>query len=192
MNRSLFAREILPLALLFAVLVLATLLTDALLHRFERVWVGRYLGIPGVLLIAASMTYSLRKRKLITLGNPVKLLTLHKAVAWTGSLLVLVHAGIHFNAILPWLAVAAMLVNVASGLTGTFLISRARIHVEGRRKSLVEQGLNPAEIELRLFGDATTLDFLKGWRVLHLPIALTFAALALAHLITIFLFWGWR
>jgi hypothetical protein len=47
-------------------------------------------------------------------------------MAWLGSLLVLVHAGIHFNALLGWMAVAAMLINVASGLTGKFLVERAR------------------------------------------------------------------
>jgi hypothetical protein len=30
---------------------------------------------------------------------------LHERMAWPGSLLILVHAGIHFNAVLAWLAV---------------------------------------------------------------------------------------
>lgn len=192
MNRSLFRREVLPLALLFAALVAATLLVDAFLHRIQIVWVGRYLGIPGVLLIVVSMFYSLRKRKIVARGNPASLLRAHKAMAWFGSLLVLVHAGIHFNAILPWMAIAAMLTNVVSGLTGAFLLGRARTHVESRRKSMAERGLSPAEIETRLFWDATTLDLLKGWRIVHLPIALAFAGLAVGHILVVFLFWGWR
>lgn len=192
MNRSLFRREVLPLTLLFAALVAATLLVDAGLHKADSVWVGRYLGIPGVLLIAASMLYSLRKRKVVAVGNPASLLKMHKAMAWSGSLLVMVHAGIHFNAVLPWLAIAAMLANVVSGLVGTFLLGRARTHVESRRKAMVERGLSPSEIETRLFGDASTLDLLKGWRVVHLPIALAFATLAVGHILVIFLFWGWR
>ena len=38
----------------------------------------------------------------------------HELLAWLGSLLVLVlvHAGVHFNAIHGWLAVWAMLINV--------------------------------------------------------------------------------
>lgn len=192
MNRSLVRREVLPLALIFAGLVIAALLGDALLHRLQLVWVGRYLGIPGVLLIVVSMLYSLRKHKLISLGQPAQLLRLHKWLAWAGSFLVLVHAGIHFNAVLPWLAIAAMLVNVVSGLTGTFLLGRARKHVDGRRLALAEGGLDAAEIEARLFWDATTLDLLKGWRVVHLPIAMAFVVLAVAHIVSIFVFWGWR
>lgn len=192
MERSLFRRDILPLTLLFAGLVVATLLFDALLHYLGLVWVGRYLGIPGVLLILVAMQYSLRKHKLIHSGNPLSLLKRHKFLAWLGSLLVLVHAGIHFNAILPWLAVAAMLVNVVSGLIGTFLLTRARQHVEARRQHLTAQGMSKDAVEDRLFWDATTLEILKNWRIVHLPIALGFAMLALGHLISIFLFWGWR
>lgn len=192
MNRSLLRRDVVPPALLFAGLALATLLLDALLHQWQLVWVGRYLGIPGVLLILVSMRYSLRKRKYIQSGNPLKLLKLHKTLAWLGSLLVLVHAGIHFNAILPWLAVAAMLVNVASGLTGSYLLGRARSHLESRRKQLLDQGLDVEAVETQLLADSATLDLLKKWRVVHLPIALAFATLALAHILSIFLFWGWR
>lgn len=192
MDRSLLQRDVLPLALLFAALVAATLLVDALLHKLDIVWIGRYLGIPGMLLIAASMLYSLRKHKIILSGSPTRLLKMHKAMAWFGALLVLVHAGIHFNAVLPWLAIAAMLINVVSGLTGTFLIGRARTHVESRRKSMAARGLSAAEIETQLFWDATTLDLLKNWRVVHLPIALAFAALAIGHILVIFLFWNWR
>jgi hypothetical protein len=93
-----------------------------LLHVVNAVWIGRYLGIPGTLLILGSFGYSLRKRQMIKAGKPAQLLRLHERMAWAGSLLLLVHAGIHFNAILGWLAVFAMLLNVGSGLTGKFLL----------------------------------------------------------------------
>jgi hypothetical protein len=118
MKARLFSREVLPFYGALFALAAVTVLSDALLHLLNAVWIGRWLGIPGTLLILASLAYSARKRKLITSGKPVQLLRLHEWMAWAGSLLVLVHAGIHFNAILGWLAVAAMLVNVGSGLTG--------------------------------------------------------------------------
>ena len=31
-----------------------------------------------------------------------------------------------------------------------------------------------------------------AWRSVHIPITLAFAVLALAHIIAVFLFWGWR
>lgn len=70
-------REVLRFFLLFAALVAVALLIDAVLHVFDAVWVGRYLGIPGTLLILGSFGYSLRKRKLISAGKPALLLRLH-------------------------------------------------------------------------------------------------------------------
>ncbi len=119
MRSSLLGREIIPFYLWFIALIGATLLLDAVLHILDLVWLGRYLGIPGMLLILASFGHSLRKRRTIHSNNPVRLLRLHERIAWMGSVLVLVHAGIHFNALLAWLAVVAMVINIGSGLTGT-------------------------------------------------------------------------
>ena len=188
----LFTREVIPFFLQLALLGLAALATDALLHWLNAVWIGRYLGIAGVLLIIGSFGYSLRKRKLITIGKPATLLRLHEGMAWAGALLILVHAGIHFNAILAWLAVWAMLVNIASGLTGKFLLQRARKRLEETTQRLRAQGLSSAEREDRLYWDSLTFDAVKQWRTVHYPITLAFAVLALAHVVSIFLFWGWK
>ena len=192
MKISLFSREVVPFFLWLALLAFAALAIDALLHWLDAVWVGRYLGIPGVLLIIGSFGYSLRKRKLITTGQPAPLLRLHERMAWTGSLLILVHAGIHFNAILGWLAVWAMLINIASGLTGKFLLQRARIRLEETKKQMRAEGLSGTELEDRLYWDSLTFDAVKQWRVVHYPITLAFAVLALGHIVSIFLFWGWK
>ena len=62
---SLWRNHILPFTLLVTLLGVATVIGDYLLHRLDLVWVGRYLGIPGTLLIIGSLIYSLRKRKFI-------------------------------------------------------------------------------------------------------------------------------
>ncbi|HEY8904655.1 MAG TPA: hypothetical protein VIM63_01315, partial [Rhodoferax sp.] len=62
MNQSLWRGHILPFSLLLGVLAAATFSGDYLLHRLNLVWVGRYLGILGTLLIISSFYYSLRKR----------------------------------------------------------------------------------------------------------------------------------
>lgn len=192
MQARLLRREVLPFLASFIALALVSLLADALLHLFDAVWIGRYLGIPGTLLILGSIGYSLRKRKWIKRGHPAKLLRWHEFMAWLGSLLVLVHAGIHFNAILGWLAVWAMLVNVGSGLTGKFLLDRSRQRLEQARQRMRERGLSPEELDERLYWDSLTFDAVKHWRVVHLPITLAFAVLATAHIVAIFLFWGWK
>lgn len=192
MMGSLLSREVLPFLAAFAALVASALLIDAALHLVGAVWIGRYLGIPGVLLILFSFRYSLRKRGWIKTGSPVPLLRLHERVAWTGAMLVLVHAGIHFNAVLAWLAICAMLINVASGLTGKFLLQRSRKRLDETKQHLREQGLTAGEIETRLYWDSFTVDVVKQWRRVHFPITLAFAVLATAHILAVFIFWSWR
>ena len=192
MKANLLWREVLPFFLALGALAVAALALDALLHVLDVVWIGRYLGIPGTLLIIASFSYSMRKRNLIKAGQPAQLLRLHERMAWLGSLLVLVHAGIHFNAILGWLAVWAMLINVASGLTGKFLLKRARVRLEDSRQRLRDEGLSMRQLEERLYWDSMTFDAVKAWRTVHFPITLAFGVLAVAHIVSIFLFWGWK
>jgi hypothetical protein len=190
-SANLFSRTALPFYLSLLALAAAALLVDAALHLLDIVWVGRYLGIPGSLLIIGSFGYSLAKRRIIK-GKPAPLLRVHERMAWAGSLLVLVHAGIHFNAILAWLAVAAMLVNIASGLTGKYLLQRARLRLEAARQKLRDEGITGAELDERNYWDSLTFDAVNQWRAVHYPITLAFAVLAIAHIIAIFLFWGWK
>ena len=192
MKTSLFMREVLPFYTSLAALVLAALVADAGLHLAGIVWIGRYLGIPGILLIIGSFGHSLRKRKVIDGGNPVFWLRLHERMAWAGSLLVLVHAGVHFNAVLAWLALLAMMINVCSGLTGKYLLQRAQRWMMQARTDLQGQGLPPEDISQRLYWDSLTFDLVKQWRKVHLPISLAFAVLATAHVISTFIFWGWK
>lgn len=191
MTTSLWRKHVLPFTLLLGLLAAATLAGDYLLHRLNLVWVGRYLGIPGTLLIIGSLVYSMRKRKYITSGDPKTLLTLHEIGTWLGSLMVLLHAGIHFNAILPWLATVAMGINVISGMVGKMLLGRSREHVLGQRDHYQLRGLSKAEVERAVFWDAVMLDAMTKWRKVHIPIFIVFTVLALGHIVSIFLFWGW-
>ncbi|MGE3744377.1 MAG: hypothetical protein AB7G25_01455 [Sphingomonadaceae bacterium] len=192
MGIGLFIREILPFYFRLVVLAAVTLFIDLILHLTDLVWIGRYLGIPGVILIVLSFGHSLRKRGLMQSDNPIRLLRLHEWLAWIGSTFVLVHAGIHFNAVLAWLAVAAMALNITSGLTGKFLVQRAQRWMKQTKADLRDAGLTDTEIEQRLFWDSLAAGLVRKWRTIHLPIALAFAVLATAHILSTFLFWGWK
>lgn len=192
MKVRLLVAEILPFYARLLGLAAATLLCDLALHLGNLVWIGRYLGIPGVILILASFGHSLRKRGLIRSRNPTRLLRLHEWLAWLGATLVLVHAGIHFNAALAWLATFAMALNIVSGLTGKYLVLRAQRWLKAARGALDVQGLSAAEIEQQLFWDSLVAAGVRKWRAIHIPISVTFAVLAGAHIVAVFLFWGWK
>lgn len=177
---------------MFGALILATAITDVLLHQFELVWVGRWLGISGTILILLSFFYSMRKRKMINFGNPKTLLILHETLTLIGALMILVHAGIHIYTILPWLALIAMVVSVISGMTGRYLLGRSLRFMAEKKDIYSNQGLSEEAIEKKLFWDATTFELMKKWRAVHLPITFVFAVLSITHILSIFLFWQWK
>ncbi len=188
MKPSIFIKYVLPFIQWYALLILLAIGIDYILHRFHLAWVGRYLGFVGTSIILVSFIYSLRKRKIIEAGSPKKLLLLHEYLAWVGSLMLLVHAGIHFSAQLPWLAIYMMLIAVASGLVGKFLLKRATDSLKERKQNLLNQGINSEDAEKKLFFDSLTVDLMKKWRVVHLPITIIFAILALLHILIILMF----
>lgn len=113
-------------------------------------------------------------------------------MAWAGSLLVLVHAGIHFNAWLAWLATWAMLINVCSGLTGKYLLQSARKRFATTQARLRNEGVPEDEMEAHTYFDSITVDVVKKWRLVHVPISISFAVLALAHICVEVWYWGFR
>lgn len=192
MERSLISKKVMPFLLMFIALIVTTAILDAVLHLLDLTWIGRWLGIPGVLLIMLSFLYSMRKRKKISFGKPKTLLKLHEVLTWTGALMVLVHAGIHVYAILPWLALVAMMVNIISGMTGQYLLDQSRRYITEKKAHQAEQGLVGDEAERALFWDAVTLDTMKKWRAVHFPITLMFVVLGTTHIFSILLYWQWK
>lgn len=164
--------DVLLLAGLFCALPVAAAAIDALLHRADAGSLGRWLGLPGTLLILFSFVYSLRKRGFLRKGSLTGLLRLHEAMAWTGSLLVLVHAGVHLNAVLPWLALLALWINLVSGLTGKYILRRSQ---DGAGE---EPGLDRARWS----------HWMNRWREIHVPLALTLAGLTALHVLTILMY----
>jgi hypothetical protein len=84
-----------------------------------------------------------------------------------------------------------MSVNVVSGLVGKFLLERSRRYVLEERQDLQRLGLQQSEIDQAVFWDAVTLEAMTKWRKVHIPIFIVFAVLALGHIVSILLFWGW-
>ena len=192
MEKSLLRQEVVPFLLKTSILIIVAVLSDLVMHEFGYEWVGRYLGIPGTILIILSFLYSLRKRKMITIGNPKTLLSLHETLTWVGSLLVLMHASVHFYTILPWLATIGLLINVISGLVGQHLLQRSRKHLLELEEKYRLRGMSKDDIEREVFWDSVTYDLMAKWRIVHFPISLAFIVLTAGHIISIFLFWEWR
>jgi hypothetical protein len=183
-----FTTYVLPFLQWFALMILVAIVIDFALHLLKLSSVGRYMGYAGTFTIIGSFVYSLRKRKIINTGSPKTYLQVHEYMAWGGSVMILVHAGIHFNALLPWLALLMMVIAVASGLVGKFLLKKASLAHKDNLQLLLKKGASKEEAEKQLFFESITVDLMKKWRVVHLPITLLFALLALIHIVTVFMF----
>ena len=188
MKSSLLLKDVLPFTLWYGLMIFLAIGADAVLHRLDMVFIGRYLGYVGTGLILFSFLYSLRKRKVIETGSPKTYLRMHEYMAWSGSILILVHAGIHFNALLPWLATLLLLVNVASGLVGKFLLKKASDDLQASRQEMLLTGMGSEEVEKHLHFEAIIVNGMKKWRVIHLPIALLLGIASLLHIVTVFMF----
>jgi hypothetical protein len=187
-NQFLFFKYILPFIQWYLLMILTAIGIDYFLHRLDLVQVGRYLGFVGTVAIVLSFSYSLRKRKIIGSGSPKRFLLFHEYLAWAGAVMLLVHAGIHFNAKLPWLAILMLSIVVASGLVGKVLLKKVNETLRERREELINSGISKEEADKKLFFDSVTVDLMKRWRSVHLPITLIFGILTLMHIITIAMF----
>lgn len=188
MKRSIFMKHALPFIQWYALMIFITIAIDYFLHKFQLVLNGSYLGFAGTFVIIMSFIYSLKKRKIIKYGSPKKLLNLHEYLAWAGSIMLLVHAGIHFNAILPWLAILMLLITVASGLVGKYLLKKSNENLKQKRLFLIAEGMDREEAEKKLFMDSITVDLMKKWRLIHSPITLLLVIFSLIHIVTILIF----
>ena len=89
------------------------------------------------------------------------------------------------------LALLAMLIVVASGLTGKYLLQEARESLRERATGLREAGLQPAEVERELLTHSLLVDTMKNWRRVHMPLTMVFAGLAAIHIVATLLLWRW-
>ena len=188
MKFQILIKQVLPFLFLYSLMILITIVIDYSLHYFHLDFIGRQLGLIGTLIILISFAYSLTKRKIIHFGPLKILLKLHEYLAWIGSVLLLVHSGIHFNAILPWLATVMLLINVASGLVGKYLLKNANLALSTNKQELITSGMSKSDAEQKLFFDMVTVNAMKKWRVVHLPIAFILGILSLLHIISILIF----
>lgn len=188
MKKSLFIKHVVPFLQWYGAMILIAIAIDYFLHRIQIVLFSYYMGYAGTALIIISFIYSLRKRKIIQSGSPKILLKLHEYLAWAGTILILVHGGIHFNAILPWLAIFMLLITLGSGLVGKFILKDANEVFKGKKAELIKSGMSNEEAEKKLFFDSITVEMMKKWRVVHLPITYLLGLLSLIHIVTIIIF----
>ncbi|MGR9087259.1 MAG: hypothetical protein ACU841_09315 [Gammaproteobacteria bacterium] len=175
--------------------VAAGLLTEVLLSRqsgsyFGHTQSGHVAGWTGLAAILTVFVYSVKKRCDRKSGRPDKWFRVHQMAGIVGPLLILIHAGPHFHALVPILALAAMLIVVASGLIGVMVHRKAIGLLRSTRKALSAQGLAKEQIEDRLYQLASAEESFRIWQLIHVPMAILFLVLTIIHVLGALYFGG--
>ena len=191
MRISILTKDIAPYIYWYLLLIGASIGLDLILHTMNIYVLGRYLGIIGSAFLVMSFVYSLRKRKKIRFGSPKLFLDFHEYLGFLGVVLIIIHCGVHFNALLPWLAAFLLLIVIASGFVGKKLLKQAKSSLKSSEAALRQQGLSDKEIGRKLFLDAITVNIMNRWRSVHFTITGIAIILAIVHSVTILLFRDW-
>jgi hypothetical protein len=100
---------------------------------------------------------------------PKRWFQIHMVFGVLGPLIIFVHAGTHFHAWVPILALVTMVLVVMSGIVGQALHYWAFRMLYERRQQLVFEGMTEDVIEARLHDLALEEEALRWWRCLHNP-----------------------
>ena len=187
-EKGIFYKHILPFMLLTTLFISIAIIFDIILHKLEYGQIGRYMGFSGTFFIIFSFIYSLNKRRIIRFKRAKILLNLHEYFSCIGTIMILVHGGIHFNAILPWFALVFMLIVVTSGYIGKYILNKVIKETISNRGGNHKDGENKNLELMKQYKNCLSVSLMKKWRSVHMPITTVFAILSIIHIITIFMF----
>ena len=191
MWKSVLIRHTVPLTVSYLLLIIAAISLDYLLHVAHLAWIGRYMGFAGTAFLVLSFGYSARKKKLVRNGTIKFFLWLHCKAGWIGTLMILIHSGIHFNAVLPWSATAFMMIVTGSGHVGQYLLKKIRDEVKMKIKKLGIE-VTDDNLDRQQYWDTLTVKTLEKWRTIHIPMVSVLMALTLIHILSLTFFLNWR
>ena len=155
---------------------------------------GHLLGWVGLLVLLTVFIYPLKKRyapEAPRRGWLQPWFRVHMMAGVLGPVLILIHAGAHFHALVPVLALVALALVAVSGIVGQTLHSLAIRQLNQEWRELHEQGVSETEIEERLAEQAAQEEAFRFWQLVHAPLTIPFVALTLLHIIGALFFGGW-
>lgn len=151
---------------------------------------GHSVGWIGLAVILLVFIYPLRKRYRRKADWPRGWFRVHQVAGVVGPVLIFVHAGPHFHALMPVLAMLAMVIVVVSGVLGSVVHRKALQLLNEKRKELLSQGLSQEDVEDQLYDLASSEETFRVWQIIHAPMVVMFLALVATHIIGALYFGG--
>lgn len=171
--------------------VIEVLLTPRPERPFGHTQPGHITGWLGLGVVLFVFVYSFRKRYGPKPGWPKGWFRVHIVAGILGPVLVLIHAGAHFHALVPVLTLLALAIVVLSGVIGQAIHYLALRTMHERQRELVQQGLSKGEVEEQLYRLASQEETFRVWQYIHAPVTLIFAVLLVWHIGGALYFGGW-
>ena len=183
---SLSGRSALLLGLVCLTILSAFVLEYALTatpsRPFGHTQTAHVVGWIGLGIIGLTFGYPLKRWWHPNQVWPKRWFQVHIVSGILGPLIIFVHAGVHFHAWVPILALITMVLVVVSGIVGQALHYWVFQLLYERRHQQELEGLSEDLIEARLHDLALQEKTLRWWKCLHGPLTWSFVVFVLLHI----------
>ena len=188
-------RRIIALAAVIAVSVAAAWVFEAVLSigaasPFGHTRSGRAVGWLGLAVILLVFVYPYKKRHAPERHWPRAWFRVHMIAGIIGPVLIFLHSGAHYHALVPIFAMATMVIVTLSGVMGQAIHAYVLRTLHEERRKLQQSGLCDLDIETRLHGMASQEETFRLWQAVHAPMTLAFVVLAVLHVAGALFFGG--
>ena len=157
---------------------------------FGHTQMAHLLGWLGVGCMGVTFVYPWKRWRHPNQVWPKRWFQAHMVFGILGPVIIFIHAGAHFHAWVPILALVAMVLVVLSGIVGQWLHFWAFQLLYERRHQLAFEGMEEEAIEARLHDLVFEEEILRWWRCLHGPLSWSFVVLTIVHIIGALFFGG--
>jgi len=158
--------------------------------QFGHTQTGHIVGWVGFAVILTVFVYSVKKRFARKSGWPKSWFLVHQVAGVVGPLLIVVHAGPHFHALVPTLTLLAMGIVAVSGIIGVVVHRKVISQLNTKRKELLTKGFSHKDVEEKLFDLASDEETFRIWQIIHVPMVMIFLVLVITHVFGALYFGG--
>jgi len=188
-------RRILTIVAIVSASVAGALILEAVLSlggasAFGHTRHGRMVGWLGLAVTLLVFIYPYKKRHAPERRWPRGWFRVHMVAGVAGPLLIFLHSGAHYHALVPILAMAALVMVALSGIVGQAIHAHVLRSLNEERRRLHQDGLSEADIEDRLHDMASQEAAFRFWQVVHAPMTLAFLVLTAWHVAGVLFFGG--
>ena len=180
----------LALVTVASALFLEYLLSVGANRPFGHTQVAHFVGWTGLIFIGLTFVYPTKRWIYPNQVWSQRWFQAHIVFGILGPSVIFVHAGVHFHAWVPIVALIAMVLVVMSGITGQALHYLAFRTLYERRHELALERMTEEAIEAHLHDLALQEETLRWWKCLHGPLTWSFVSFTLLHIGGVLYFGG--